>query len=167
MNTLLCELYSHQAWADSEHWRTILSNTAASSDKSILERLHHIHLVQHAYLWIFNAKGAGFKFTSPEDFPSAPDLKNYARSFHDQILPFLDSIKNEYLNNKVIIPWSETPSVEITVEQALMQVVMHSHYHRAQNASRLRELGGSPTGIDFVQWLWAGRPGPDWDSNKL
>lgn len=166
MNSLLRDLYSHQAWADAEHWRAIQCNPAASQDKVIFEKLHHIHLVQHAYLRIVSAKGAGFKPTKPEDFPGVNDLKNYARNFHNQILPFLDALKNEDLNNKIIIPWAPTPPVDITVEQALMQVIMHSHYHRAQNATRLRELGGEPPPTDFVQWLWTGRPKPDWGGDK-
>jgi hypothetical protein len=32
----------------------------------------------------------------------------------------------------------------VTVTEALTQCAMHSHYHRAQNATRLRELGGGP-----------------------
>ncbi|HEX7571604.1 MAG TPA: hypothetical protein VF514_00820 [Bacteroidota bacterium] len=35
-------------------------------------------------------------------------------------------------------------------------------YHRAQNAVRLHELGGTPPGGDFIAWLWKGRPEPDW-----
>jgi uncharacterized damage-inducible protein DinB len=39
---------------------------------------------------------------------------------------------------------------------------MHSHYHRGQNATRLRELGGEPPMTDLIVWYWKGRPRPDW-----
>jgi uncharacterized damage-inducible protein DinB len=39
---------------------------------------------------------------------------------------------------------------------------MHSHYHRGQNATRLRELGGTPPTTDYIVWLWKGRPQPAW-----
>ena len=35
---------------------------------------------------------------------------------------------------------------------------MHSHYHRGQNATRLRELGGEPPMTDLIVWYWKGRP---------
>jgi uncharacterized damage-inducible protein DinB len=39
---------------------------------------------------------------------------------------------------------------------------MHSHYHRGQNATRLRELGGVPPGTDFIEWLREGQPSARW-----
>ena len=39
--------------------------------------------------------------------------------------------------------------------------VMHSYGHRAQCATRLRQLGGIPPQMDFVMWL-KDRPAPDW-----
>jgi uncharacterized damage-inducible protein DinB len=40
---------------------------------------------------------------------------------------------------------------------------MHSHYHRGQNAARLRELEGVPPGTDFIEWLRQGQPVAKWD----
>ena len=57
---------------------------------------------------------------------------------------------------------SAHPPLEITVEEALVQAVMHSQHHRGQNATRLRELGGEPPTTDFIVWLWQGRPEPAW-----
>src|SRR5574339_581065 len=33
---------------------------------------------------------------------------------------------------------------------------------RAQNATRLRELGGAPPLTDLIVWWWKGRPEPAW-----
>jgi uncharacterized damage-inducible protein DinB len=41
---------------------------------------------------------------------------------------------------------------------------MHSHYHRGQNATRLRELGGDPPGTDLITWIWKGRPAASWQA---
>ena len=43
-----------------------------------------------------------------------------------------------------------------------MQAAMHSHYHRGQNATRLRELGGVPPMTDFIVWLHKGQPAANW-----
>ncbi|HZW92372.1 MAG TPA: hypothetical protein VFF64_05310 [Candidatus Eremiobacteraceae bacterium] len=49
---------------------------------------------------------------------------------------------------------------------ALTQAAMHSHYHRGQNATRLRELGGAPLGTDFIVWLGDGQPAARWDEGS-
>ena len=67
----------------------------------------------------------------------------------------------EALEEIVEIPWFQ-PTLKISCRQALMQAAMHSHYHRGQNATRLRELGGVPPTTDFILWLNKGQPPADW-----
>ena len=52
---------------------------------------------------------------------------------------------------------------KISIRQALTQAAMHSHYHRGQNATRLRELGGTPPMTDFIVWLHKEHPLAHWD----
>jgi uncharacterized damage-inducible protein DinB len=42
------------------------------------------------------------------------------------------------------------------------QVVMHSQGHRAQNALRLRALGGAAPLTDYILWILNDRPTPVW-----
>jgi hypothetical protein len=37
-----------------------------------------------------------------------------------------------------------------------------SLYHRGQNATRLRELGGDHPTTALIVWHWKGRPAPAW-----
>ena len=60
------------------------------------------------------------------------------------------------------VPWFRPPA-KISIRQALTQAAMHSHYHRGQNATRLRELGGVPPMTDFIAWLHKGQPPAQWD----
>jgi uncharacterized damage-inducible protein DinB len=60
------------------------------------------------------------------------------------------------------VPWFQPP-LKISVRHALTQAAMHSHYHRGQNATRLRELGAAPPGTDFIEWLRQGQPLARWD----
>jgi uncharacterized damage-inducible protein DinB len=53
-------------------------------------------------------------------------------------------------------------ALRLTVTEALTQCAMHSHYHRGQNATRLRELGGEPPATDLSVWYWRGRLAADW-----
>jgi uncharacterized damage-inducible protein DinB len=39
---------------------------------------------------------------------------------------------------------------------------MHTVYHRGQVNARVRALGGEPPLVDYIAWLWLGRPAPEW-----
>jgi uncharacterized damage-inducible protein DinB len=158
----LSDLYGHQAWADAEHWRAFEAHPAALADEPIRVRLHHIHLVQRAFLWVAGNRQQSFAATKLQDFPDPALLKAYAREYHAQVLAFLTAAAPERLRERIQIPWFNEPLLEIEIQQALLQGAMHSHYHRAQNATRLRELGGEPPPTDLIVWYWRGRPQPSW-----
>jgi uncharacterized damage-inducible protein DinB len=158
----LIDLYRHQAWADAEHWRAIAASDAARIDKAVRDRLHHIHFVQHAFLWVAKRGGREFRMTTPEDFPALEDLIGYGRAYHDEIVPLVERLSTEALAAQAEIPWFKNPSLVLTIEEALTQAAMHSHYHRGQNATRLREVGGEPPLTDYIVWIWKGRPAPAW-----
>jgi uncharacterized damage-inducible protein DinB len=162
VNPLIQDFYGHQEWADAEHWRAIAAHQPARDDAAIHNRLHHIHLVQRAFLWAVGDRQARFELTKPEDFASIEDLKTYARAYHDAVRGFLATVSDERLSETIAMPWFKDPPLTITVTEALTQCAMHSHYHRGQNATRLRELGGEPPLTDLITWFWKGRPAADW-----
>ena len=49
-----------------------------------------------------------------------------------------------------------------TVEESVIQIVLHTAHHRAQLCTRLREPGVEPPLVDFIAWVWQGKPGPVW-----
>jgi uncharacterized damage-inducible protein DinB len=160
---MLVDLYRHQAWADAELWRACEAHAGALSDKVLWERLHHIHLVQQAFLAI--ARGAdvrALKFTTPADYATPSELKAEAQRYHAEVGPFVAGLTAEALERTLVIPWFREPALELPVGQALLQAAMHSHYHRAQNATRLRDLGGVPPLTDYIVWLWKGKAVPQW-----
>jgi uncharacterized damage-inducible protein DinB len=161
MKQWIDELFPHQAWADAEHWRAIGAVPAARDDNAIRARLHHLHFVQHAFMWTVD-RSQPFRMTTPEDFPTFESLQGYAREFHERVPSFLGKLTPERLAEKVAIRWFQDPPLSITIAEALTQAAMHSHYHRGQNATRLRELGGAPPTTDYIVWLWKGRPQPAW-----
>lgn len=161
-NPLLRDLYGHQAWADAEHWRAIGAHQPARDDSVIRNRLHHIHFVQHAFLWTVGDRATTFAMTKPDNFQSFEDLKAYARAFHEEVRRFLDGVSDARLAEPVTIAWFKDPPLTIRVAEALTQCAMHSQHHRGQNATRLRELGGEPPTTDLIVWYWKGRPAA-WD----
>ncbi len=161
VSSYLDELYAHQEWADAEHWRAFEAHPAALEDKPIRERLLHIHQVQHGLLWITGPRTSGFAFKKIEDFPSMADLKKYARQGLEELNELLKTTDQDRMEEIVEVPWFKPP-VKISLRQALTQAAMHSHYHRGQNATLLRELGGVPPMTDFIVWLRNSQPGPKW-----
>ncbi len=162
MNTYIIELYAHQEWADAEHWRAFEAYPPALSDKAILERLLHIHLVQHAFLWITGPQTLRFEPKKLEDFPQTAHLKDYARQGHADLQKLLTAGTPDWFDESIEIVWFQ-PTLRLLRRHALMQAAMHSHYHRGQNATRLRELGSTPPTTDFITWIKDGQPAARWD----
>jgi uncharacterized damage-inducible protein DinB len=162
MDLLLRDLFGHQGWADSEHWRAIESHPPARDDQLIRGRLHHLHLVQRAFMWAVDDQKAEFVMSEPADFKSFDELKAFARETHAGINQHLSSVSDARLVEKVSIPWFKEPPLTITVGEALAQCAMHSQWHRGQNATRLRDLGGEPPTVDLIVWFWKGRPAAQW-----
>lgn len=162
MTTYLRELYLHQEWADVEHWRAFEAYPAALADQKIRERLHHIHLVQSAFLWVVGPRTEELVFMKVEDYANMADVKASARKYHSEIAAMLERIDDDRLAEEIEVPWFQPP-LQISVRHALMQAAMHSHYHRGQNATRLRELGGVPPVTDFIVWLRDGQPAARWE----
>jgi uncharacterized damage-inducible protein DinB len=163
MNPLLRDLYGHQEWADAEHWRAIEAHPPALADPAIRDRLHHIHLVQHVFLWVAGDRQAPPQITKPAEFADSNALKEYGRSGHRALAVLLESTPPGRFAEIISMPWTPAGSAELTVERALTQAAMHSHYHRAQNATRLRELGGVPPGTDLIVWYWKSQPAAQWE----
>lgn len=162
MNPLLRDLFGHQFWADAEAWSALGAHPPARDDAAIRNRLHHIHLVQRVFMWAVRHDGAPFALSTAADYPSFDDLRAYARASHAEIQQMLDTIGDARLGEPVTIPWFKDPPLTLTVTEALAQSVMHSQHHRGQNATRLRDLGGTPPSTDLIVWYWKGRPAPAW-----
>jgi uncharacterized damage-inducible protein DinB len=152
MKDHLRDLINHCLWADDVLWQSIAALPAAQEDASLFIRQHHIHLVQHAFLSVL--QGTRPDIRKPEDFASLAALKDWWLDFKIDIMRLMDTVSDERLDEAVTIPWFRNPPCVVTVEQALTQVAMHSHYHRGQNATRLRDLGGNPQLTDYIVWLW-------------
>jgi uncharacterized damage-inducible protein DinB len=162
MLSYLDELYGHQEWADTEHWRALEGHATALADRAIRARLHHIHLVQSGFLWVVGPRTTQFAFSKVEDYPDMADLKAFARKVHKDLAAMRGGMGEARLAEMIEVPWFQPP-LKISVRHALMQAAMHSHYHRGQNATRLGELGGVPPGTDFIEWLRRGQPAVRWD----
>jgi uncharacterized damage-inducible protein DinB len=155
-------LYAHMQWADAEMWRAI----GEIRDEKLLALLQHLHVVQHAFLLMW--RGAEVDAQALYAAREPQELQAWAREYYaalDDELPRLE----QRLGEVVHMPWLAHFEKQLgralrapTVEETLIQVPAHSTYHRGQANLRLREAGGEPPLVDFIAWVWFGKPAPRW-----
>ncbi|MFN2445734.1 MAG: DinB family protein [Vicinamibacterales bacterium] len=162
MHNMLRDLYAHQAWANAEHWRAIQASDLASTDAATHSRLHHITLVEQLFLWVGLGGQGPLPLTKPDDFATLTEMAPLAKRVDEEAVAFVEGLSGERIETQITIPWVKNPPLTLSLGQALLQAAMHSHYHRGQNATRLRELGGEPPLTDLIVWYWKERPAPEW-----
>jgi uncharacterized damage-inducible protein DinB len=156
------------AWADATVWSAVLASPAARADTAIRRTLHHIHLVQHIFLQAWTQQPVVIR--PDTDFSTVESLAAYGRSAHQGVLAYVAQASPATLAGEFREPWPEQfearwgrgPAAVHTLGESLLQVPMHTAHHRGQVCTRLREVGVAPPTIDFIVWLWGGRPEPDW-----
>ncbi|MCH9651400.1 MAG: hypothetical protein K0U98_24450 [Deltaproteobacteria bacterium] len=168
----LAELLRHGEWADAKLWQVVLDEAEGPLDDKVSFWLHHIHQVQRAFLLVW--RGEPLELPSLEDFATPLDLCSWGREGHGELLRYLSLASSEDLHRELDFPWREQmeekferPLDGVTLAQSAMQVVLHSTHHRAQVASRLRELGEEPPMVDYIAWLWRGKPETQWDPSGI
>jgi uncharacterized damage-inducible protein DinB len=165
----LRDLARHLGWADAALWTAVLASDAARGDETIRLWLHHVHTVQHAFLRSWRGEPRPFELPELAAFADPTAIARWGREAHAGIGAFLQAAGAEELARELRLPWAE--GLELARDRRIehpslahtaVQVAMHSAHHRGQVAVRLRELGGEPPLIDFIAWLWWGRPEADW-----
>lgn len=158
------------AWADAIVLRAVKECPAAPADPVIREKLYHIHLVQRAFLHLWTR--TPFNLPDLSSFADLDALEQWAREYHAELHSFVEGLGDRALDEIVPIPWAEriaqtvgteTPE-PVTLGTTMLQVAMHSGYHRGQVNLRLRELGSTPPLTDFIAWFWMGKPAPKWSA---
>ena len=155
-------------WADALVWRAVLASEAARADEKLREYFYHLHLVQHAWLqaWRGETKGAPFP-----TFDDAASVMAWGRRYYQQIFAHLEGLTNKKISKTMRLPWKDIVERElgrvpdrISVGETMLQIPLHSLYHRGQINTRLRAVGGEPPRVDYIVWVWLGRPEADWES---
>lgn len=167
MLTAIRPLFDHMEWADATVWRAVGACAGAADDKVLHDRLHHIHATQHAFLQAW--RGEEFVFTGPDHYPGLDAVRQYALDFYAAAPAYVASLAPEAAGREMILPWSSFfakragfephPS---TLGETLLQLPSHSTYHRGQVNTCLRELGATSPLVDFIAWVWAGKPAAKW-----
>ena len=166
MATIVRDLFLDMEWADAAVWSAIAATPAAPGDARLREVLAHLHVAQRAFLRTWRGE--------PRDAPypplaTLPEIAAWARSAYDEALAFLDGLTEADAARPMPLPWASLveqrlgrPPAQTTLHDTVLQVPLHSLYHRGQVNARLRELGGTPPIVDYIAWVWLGRPPAKW-----
>jgi len=150
MLEMLRDLVAHKAHTNAAVLGAIRQNDAAVSDPELGELLHHILLANR--FWLLTVLGLPFAFEDESRPSSSFDaLIQQYRSTQELETKWLAAATEADLARVLESPL--IPGGRCSVSQALMQVCMHSHGHRAQCAKLLRRHGGVPPITDFIVWL--------------
>lgn len=170
MNLLdsLRDLFRHMEWADATVWRAVLASPPATADGVVKARLHHIHMVQRAFLNVW--RNVPHSPNTGADL-NMEELVRWGREYHGRVPEYLAGLQEADLDRPLVMPWASyfaerlgrEPGVP-SLGETMLQVTAHSTYHRGQVNARLREVGGEPPLTDFIAWIWFGKPLPEWPS---
>jgi uncharacterized damage-inducible protein DinB len=163
--SLARELFRHMQWADAEIWRALTPE--AESDKRLMKLLLHLHVVQRAFYLMWTGGELNFEHLAEKRDPAV--LREWARAYYPEADAYLARIDSESLGDIVVMPWLQEFAEQLgrplqapTLSDTLVQLPAHSTYHRGQINARIRELGGEPPLVDYIAWVWLGRPEPNW-----
>jgi uncharacterized damage-inducible protein DinB len=162
----MADLFGHMEWADADVWCAVVRSPAALTDTRLLGLLHHLHLVQRAFLRIWRGEPRESPYPT---FGDARDLMGWARAYYPEARAELGSRSGPAAAKILAVPWAGMvekrlgrPPGATTFGETALHVALHSQYHRGQVNARLREVGGEPPLVDYIAWLWLGRPRAEW-----
>jgi uncharacterized damage-inducible protein DinB len=155
---MLRDLVQHKNHANAVLLRAIAEHEPAAGDTELRRLLHHIILANRFWLFLFLGHPFDVDWESqvPESLQAVATLY---RETNRQETEWIIELRESDLRRTLVTPF--IPDRSFSLPQALMQVCMHSHGHRAQCATRLRSLGGNPPATDFIVWL-KDRPAANW-----
>jgi uncharacterized damage-inducible protein DinB len=163
----LRDLYRHMEWADASVWQAVLGTEEARSDQKLRELFHHLHLVQWAFLRAGRGEARDAVYPTFDDGQS---VMEWGRSYYPEVAAHLEKLSDEEISRTMELPWTDiveqqigrTPA-PISIAEMMLQVPLHSLYHRGQVNARLRATGGEPPTVDYIIWLWREKPVADWE----
>ena len=165
LNTLN-DLYQHMEWADAAVWNAVLESKTGQTDMKLREYFFHLHMVQRAFLRVWRGEP---RETPYPVFDDAQSLMVWGCSYYAEAFAHLRTLSDDQISQALPVPWASmvgqrlgrTPQTT-TIGETALQVALHSTYHRGQINAHLREVGGEPPLVDYIAWVWLGRPAADW-----
>ena len=162
MLDMLQDLVRHKWHANAAMMQAVRQHDAAPQDEEIRRLLHHILQANRYWLLLALQK----EFVTAEEMRISDTLDDLIDRFRetsfvelDWILQLPDSELVRQLRARSL------PDRSFSLADSILQVCLHSHGHRAQCATRLRALGGTPPLMDYISWV-SQKPDPEWPTRS-
>lgn len=162
----LTDLYRHMEWADAAVWTSAFTFEGGPTDSKLRDYFYHLHMVQRAFLRTWRCEPRDTPFPK---FDDAQSLMLWGRTYYSEAVNYLGTLDDNKLSELMPVPWAAMVERRLgrapettTVGETALQVALHSQYHRGQINARLREIGGKPPLVDYIAWVWLGRPAAEW-----
>jgi len=164
---LLRDAFNHMHWADAKMYNRLLKMPALQKDERVMELLQHVHTVQYAFYYLWT--GEPLRFPEKGDFKDLPALAGWASRYYPPARDFLAVMKEGDFGRRIHVPWSDyvekqkgRKAQDATLPETIWQVAAHTTHHRAQVNTLIRAAGGQPPLVDFIAWVWEGKPEAIW-----
>lgn len=158
MLSLLRDLVAHKGFANATVLMAVEGSEAAAADPEVLELLHHI-LISNRF-WVCAVRRVPFDYAREAAVPRLVEpLRQAFKATHDEESHWLASATE--VDCAATLTDALIPGGQCSAGEALTQVCLHSHGHRAQLAKLLRRHGIVPPQGDFIVWLTERRQ-PTW-----
>ena len=151
MLSIIEELMRHKWWANATLLRTIEQHPAAAEDEELRKMLNHI-LFSNRF-WLLTI--LGHPFDREREMQTPATIANIIDRFSET-----ERLESEWLSHageseleRTLETRSSRLGIDVSVRQAILQICLHTQGHRPQCATRLRALGGTPPGTDYVLWV--------------
>jgi uncharacterized damage-inducible protein DinB len=156
------DLIAYTAWADSEFFRVWKSVVTLREDHDLRVRTDHLVSVQFAFLYAIQDRT--YDYRSPDaPAPEILDLEKRSKEVHSEWNDLVTSLSPVDLEKPIRVSWFRNIPVQPTYGEAIMQAVMHTQHHRAQNMATLAQHAPEKTIVDYIIWVIKGRPAPQWN----
>jgi uncharacterized damage-inducible protein DinB len=151
----LRHLFEYDYWANQESLRSIAATGVAT--ERALKIAGHIIGAQRVWLGRLEAPEA----TPPAPWPqlSIEEAKGAFSEMHQRWNSFLGMMEPERLEQDLVHRNSKGVEFRVPVRDVLMQLVIHSAYHRGQIAAAVRESDGKPAATDYIVYARQQRKG--------
>lgn len=167
----LRDLTTHMAWADGQFFKAW--SQGPREDEELRERWSHVlgtatffsEILRddHHLPWDKIKSGEVRPPWLDQPLGSFDELRTLTKASHESWAGTLAGWDDAALARQVRIPWFPDPPCVIRASEAVLQAVLHTQHHRGQCMTRLRDKGGENSNVDYIIWLWKGRPAAGWD----
>lgn len=97
----LRELASHMQWADALVWSAAVSDSGAAGDPALRGKLFHTHMVQRAFLSVWQGATPA---PPPSDPPDLLTTRESARAYYSELSAYLSALGEDELKRPVELP---------------------------------------------------------------